>query len=98
MDAQFEKLKSHVETELDRPIDQAEEIEVKILYFFGKGVKLKQQLESEPEHIGTILSDVMADIKQRMERNKASEHKKKILAVVGDYMGRNKRRPETNKY
>ncbi len=43
MNAVFEKLKKEVEKELGRPIEQDEEIELKALYYFGKGVKLKNQ-------------------------------------------------------
>jgi len=47
MDAQFEKLKQEVETDMGRPLEQTEEIELKGLYYFGKGLKLKNQLENE---------------------------------------------------
>ena len=50
MDIEFEILKREVEAELNRPIEQSEEVELKALYYFGKGLKLKNQLESEPEH------------------------------------------------
>lgn len=73
MDNNFEKLKKEIEDELGRPIDQGEEFTIKALYYFGKGMKLKNQVESEPCRLGEILPGVMKNIKRRMER-----HRKKI--------------------
>jgi len=66
MDAEFEKVKQEVEAELGRYLKQPEEIELKALYCFGKGITLKNQLESEPQRIGDILPAVMSDIERRM--------------------------------
>ena len=79
MDAQFEKLKQEVETEIGRSLEQHEEIELKGLYYFGKGVKLKKQLESEPQQIGEILPAVMADIERRMKTDRRQQRQRRIL-------------------
>lgn len=87
MDAEFEKLRQEVESDLGRPLEQSEEIELKALYYFGKGVKLKNQLESKPQHISEILPAVMTDIRGRMERQRKSQHKRRVISAVQDFMG-----------
>jgi len=42
-------LKTQTEADLGRAIDADEEHYLKDLFYFGKGCKLKAQLESEPE-------------------------------------------------
>jgi hypothetical protein len=46
MDAEFAKAKQQIEAE-SGPMSQVEEIECKALFYFGQGVKLKNQLELE---------------------------------------------------
>ena len=86
MDARFEKLKKEVETDLGRSVDQDEEHELKLLFYFAKGVKLKNQLENESQHISEILADVMADIRRRMERLRKSQHQRRVISAVRDFM------------
>jgi len=81
MDADFEKLKTETETDLGRVIDGDEEHALKLLHYFGKGCKLKAQLNSEPERIGTIASRVMAGI-ERQRR----EHRRGVMAATGDFL------------
>ena len=85
MDAQFVKLKQEVETDLGRSLEQHEEIELKALYYFGMAVKLKNQLESEPQHISEILPAVMADIERRMKTNRRKQRQRRILAGPVNY-------------
>ena len=73
MGALFEKLKRAVEAEQDRPLEPDEEVELKALCYFSKGVKLKAQLETEPERLGDICKRVLEDIHGRMERNRAEQ-------------------------
>ena len=74
MDAQLEKLKHEVEADLGRHMDVGEEIELKGLFYFSKGVELKNELESEPVHIKTILPAVMANIRRRMGLQCKQDH------------------------
>ncbi len=67
-DPQFDRLKQATETELGRAIDADEEHALKMLYYFGKGVKLKAQFESGPVHISEILPGVLSDIERRMKQ------------------------------
>ena len=82
MDVEFEKLKQRTEAELGRPIDTEETQELKMLFYFGQGVKLKTQLESEPARLGDVAKEVLADIKGRMER----QHQSRVVSAVGDYL------------
>ena len=82
MDILFKKLKQEVEAELGRPIEQAEEIELKSLYYFSRGVKLKNQLESEPEQLGDICKRVLEDMRGRVERRRVSEYKARVLGTT----------------
>ena len=88
-DADFTRLKIITETELGRPIDADEEHELKLLYYFGKGCKLKAELEaaSKPVHIKDILPAVMQDIENRQQQRRSG-----ILRAVGDFLaGKSKR-------
>ena len=92
MDGEFQKLKSEVETNLGRPIDQAEEIELKALYCFGKGVKVKTHLESEPERLGDVCKRVLEDVRQRAERVGKQQRRARVFSAVKGFMdGRSKR-------
>lgn len=78
MDTLFEKLKKEVEEELGRPLDQTEEIELKALYFFGKGVKLKSEIETCMERRSLIIDAVGAFLSgkpKRLERRKIRKQK-----------------------
>jgi hypothetical protein len=88
MDAQYEKLKQEVEADLGRPLEVEEEIEVKALFYFGKGVNLKNELDSKPERIGDICTRVLADIRRRMERQRRIQHRRRVVSAVGDFMSR----------
>jgi hypothetical protein len=77
----FEKLKTETETDLGRAIDADEEHALKMLYYFGKGCKLKAQLEAGPEHIGTIASRAMADI-ERQRR----EHRSQVVQATAEFL------------
>ena len=71
MNALFEKLKQKVEEDLGRSLEQPEEIELKGLYYFGKGVKLKNQLES--------------DVEARTQQGK-NQHRRRVISAVKDFM------------
>ena len=86
---QLAKLKTEIEADLGRPMDVSEEIETKALFYFAKGVELKNQLEFEPQHIREILPEVMMDIRSRMERQRTSQHRRRIVAAISDLMGSN---------
>lgn len=47
MDNEFEKVKRKIEAEQGRPLTPSEEIEVRGLFYFSKGVQLKGRLEQE---------------------------------------------------
>lgn len=68
MDNNFLKLKNEIENELGRPLDIGEENTLKGLYYFDKDVKLKGQIESEPEPIRPIAERALRDIKARMKK------------------------------
>ena len=95
MDTGFEKLKQEIEAELDRPIEQGEEITMKALYCFGKGLKLKNQLDSEPERLGDICKRVLEDIRGRMEQHQRKQHQARVIEATKDFisgkLGRNKK-------
>lgn len=93
MDIGFEKLKKGVETELGRPIEQGEEITIRALYFFGKGLKLKNQLDSEPERLGDICKRVLPEIRERMERNQR-KHQVSVFGAVRDFLYKKLSRPK----
>jgi len=40
---------------------------------------------SEPERLGDILSGVMADIGDRIDRREQRERKRRVLTAVGDF-------------
>ena len=81
--ADFEELKTETETDLGRAIDAEEEHALKLLYYFGKGVKLKAQLNSEPERIGEVLPGVMDNIAARMEGQRRQGHRRGVMAAAG---------------
>lgn len=84
-DEKYLILKNEVEAELGRPIQQDEEIELKGLYYFGRGLKLKNHLESEPERLGDICERVLLEIKQRMEQTRR-KHRTSIFGAVKDFV------------
>jgi len=98
-DEKFNLLKQEIEAELGlgRPIQQDEEITLKGLYYFGKGLKLRNQLDSEPERLGDICKRVLPEIRERMEQNRR-KHQVSIFGAVKDFFtrkpGRNKRSSE----
>ena len=98
---QFDKIKQQVEVDLGRPMSLSEEIETKALFYFAKGVELKNQLEFEdmrgPVHIREILPEVMMDIRSRMERQRTSQRRCRVVAAVRDFMGGNVTRSEYRK-
>ena len=63
-DADFTRLKIVTERELGRDLQPDEEHTLKALFYFGKGVKLKNQLAG-PERIGPIAERALAEIAQR---------------------------------
>lgn len=68
MDAQFEKLRQEVEIELGRPLEQPEEIELKGLFYFAKGVEMKNQLEQRRRVISAV-RDFMSRRKKRSRKH-----------------------------
>jgi hypothetical protein len=46
-EVEFEKAKRIIEVKQGTPLEPADEIVVKGLYYFGRGIKLKNQLEQE---------------------------------------------------
>ncbi|MBL7186281.1 MAG: hypothetical protein ISS70_08135 [Phycisphaerae bacterium] len=93
MDAQLEKLKQEVEADLGRSMDPSEEIETKALFYFGKGVELKNQLESEPELLGDICKRVLEDMRSSMDRRRKQGRLSRIFEAMKEYLsGRPKRR------
>ena len=102
MDTGFEQLKKEVEAELDRPIEQGEEITMKAMYYFGKGLKLKNQVESEPERLGDICKRVLLEIRKRCEQNPDNKafkpttdtHKQRVVSAVRDFMFSRSSRPK----
>ena len=97
MDAQLEKLKREIETDLGRPLEVSEEIEMKALYYFGKGLKLKNELESEPELLGDICKRVPEDMRSSMERRRKQGHQSRIIEAVRKYLSGRPRRRRTLK-
>ena len=92
MDAKFEKLKRVIEAEQGRPLEPAEEVELKALNYFGKGVKLKNELESEPEQIGDICKCVLEDIRGRMQH----QQRHGVVAALQDFFS-GKKRPKKHR-
>ena len=64
-DADFLRLKIITEKQLGRALDADEEHTLKMLYYFGKGVKLKTQLDAGPERLGPIAKRTLASIDSR---------------------------------
>ena len=83
MDADFEKMKRETETDLGRPIDGEEEHHLKLLHYFGKGVKLKAQLDSEPERIGPIVERRFAELVAQGERQRQQG---RVVEAVQDFL------------
>lgn len=90
MDAEFDEVKRAVESEDDQPLEPAEEVQLKALYYFAKGCKLKAQLEarptSVPERIGEVCKRVLEDIRQRMERVRKQRHRAGVFAATRDFL------------
>lgn len=98
MDADFENLKMQTETDLGRSLDRSEEIELKALYYFSKGVKAKNTLESEPERLGNICKRVLGDIQGRMEKHRTKlrlvGRQARVVSAIEDFTrSKLKRRP-----
>jgi hypothetical protein len=47
IDVNFQEIKKQIEAEQRAPLEPAEEIECKALFYFSKGVRLKNELELE---------------------------------------------------
>jgi len=97
MDADFEKLKQRTEAELGRPLDHEEEHELKLLFYFGKGVALKNTLDtapSEPECIGPIAERVLADIERRVQQQR---RRSRTVQAMREFFSGKKERPRSQK-
>ena len=86
MDTDLQRLKQEIETGLGRPMDVGEEVETKALFYFAKGVELKNQLKSEPELLGDICKRVLENICDRMDRQSQDQRRNRIISAVGDFM------------
>jgi hypothetical protein len=64
-DSDFTRLKIVTERQLGRDLQPDEERVLKALFYFGKGVRLKNQLDNEPVHISKVLPGVMREIDRR---------------------------------
>jgi len=57
---------------------------------------------NEPQHIRAILPDLMADIESRMDRQRKSQHRRRVISAVGDFLTgklkRQERRKEKSKF
>lgn len=78
-EGEFEKVRLQIEAK-SGPLSPSDEIECKGLYYFGKGIKLKNQLENESQHISEILPVVMADIERRMKTDREQQLQRRIEA------------------
>lgn len=101
MQAQLEELKQKVEMDLGRPMDVAEEIETKVLFYFAKGVELANQLEAEdmggPVHIKETLPGTMTNIRNRMGRDHKRDRQSRIIEATRDFLAGNRKRPRQSK-
>lgn len=81
MDTDFEKLKAETEADLDRELDADEQHYLKGLLYFGKGCKLKAELDAGAEHIRPIAERVLAEIKDRRR-----DHRRNVMVAVGEFL------------
>jgi len=70
-EGEFEKVKSCIEVE-SGPLTPADEIETKALFYFAKGVQLKDQLKSKPVHKSRVIK-AMADFFS-IKKQRAKKH------------------------
>jgi hypothetical protein len=83
---EFEQVKRIIEAEQGKPLEPSGEIIVKGLYYFGQGIKLKNQLKSESKHVGTIAHCVFEDIEAHMERRRNRQQQAQIIQAIKGFM------------
>jgi len=94
MDTEFDQLRARVEKDLGVTLDEGEQIVLRGLFYFGKGLKLREK--AEPQRIGEVLPGVMKDIRRRCEQNPNNpdfppqRHSRtdRVLDAVRGFMGR----------